>query len=121
MPALHEGGAQRQMLNLAQGVVRRGYEVDFVLAKAEGPYLPQVPDCVNLVDLSDGRPVRWGRTWKSIPALASYLRRRQPAAMLAVLNRAGCAAVLLQQFTDSTPQIVVSGTAGDRAGEASSS
>ncbi len=108
MPALHEGGAQRQMLNLAQGIADRGYAVDFVLAKAEGPYLPQVPKCVELVDLSEGRPVKWGRTWRSLPALVRYLRRRRPAAMLAVLNRAGFAAVSARRIAGVDTIIAVS-------------
>lgn len=108
MPALHEGGAQRQMLNLAQGIADRGHAVDFVLAKAEGPYLPQVPKCVELVDLSEGRPVTWGRTWRSLPALVRYLRQRRPAAMLAVLNRAGLAAVSARRMAGVETTIAVS-------------
>ena len=108
MPALHEGGAQRAMLNLAQGIADRGYAVDFVLSKAEGPYLSQVPACVDLVDLSQGRPVKSGRTLKSVPALIRYLRQRRPAAVLAVLNRAGFAAVWARRLARVETTVVVS-------------
>ncbi len=108
MPALHEGGAQRAMLNLAEGIAGRGHPVDFVLAKAEGPYLSQVPGCIDLVDLSEGRPVTWGRTLRSLPALVRYLRRRKPAAILAVLNRASFVAVWARRLARVDTAVVLS-------------
>ncbi len=44
LPGLYEGGAERTMLNLAIGIAERGYAVDLVLARAEGPFLDQVPE-----------------------------------------------------------------------------
>ena len=43
LPSLRGGGAERMMVHLARGFVERGLNVDIVLAKAEGPYLSQVP------------------------------------------------------------------------------
>ena len=43
------------MLNLATGIAHKGYPVDLVLARAEGAYLPQVPEGVRLVDLKARR------------------------------------------------------------------
>jgi glycosyltransferase involved in cell wall biosynthesis len=79
LPGLYEGGAERVFLNLAKGVAERGYPVDLVLARAEGPYLSQVPDCVRLVDLNAARVVA------SVSALSRYLRRERPAALLSAL------------------------------------
>jgi len=79
LPGLYEGGAERVMLNLAAGVVARGHPVDLVLARAEGPYMPQIPDGVRLVDLKAPRVL------SSVPALTTYLRRERPAAMLSAL------------------------------------
>jgi len=50
LPSLRGGGAERVMVNLARGFVERGLQVDLVLAKAEGPYLSQVPQSVRVVD-----------------------------------------------------------------------
>ena len=41
LPGLYEGGAERSFLNLSQGIAARGYAVDLVLARAEGPYMEQ--------------------------------------------------------------------------------
>lgn len=54
LPALYSGGAERSMLNLAEGIAHRGHIVDLVLAQTEGPYLSQVSDDVRIVDLGVG-------------------------------------------------------------------
>jgi glycosyltransferase involved in cell wall biosynthesis len=76
LPGLYEGGAERIILNLAKGVSERGYKVDLVLARAEGPYMSQIPDEVRLIDLDAPRVLG------SVPALVKYLRRERPAALL---------------------------------------
>jgi glycosyltransferase involved in cell wall biosynthesis len=80
LPDLSDGGAERIMLNLADGIAARGYPLDLVLASAQGPYLNEVPDSVRLIDLKAPRVLR------SIPSLVRYLRREQPIAMLSVLH-----------------------------------
>jgi hypothetical protein len=74
------GGGQRSMLNLAQGIAERGHAVDLVLARAEGPFLTEVPDLVRVVALKASRVLT------SVPALVRYLRRERPEAMLSVLG-----------------------------------
>ena len=79
LPGLYEGGAERIILNLAKGISARGYAVDLVLARAEGPYLPQIPDTVRLIDL------RAPRVLGSLPALVKYLQCERPTALLSAL------------------------------------
>ena len=79
LPGLYEGGAERIILNLAKGVAERNYPVDLVLARAEGPYMSQVPNSVRLIDLNAKRVMT------SVPALSRYLRHEQPAALLSAL------------------------------------
>lgn len=55
LPSLRGGGAERVMVNLARGFVERGVQVDLVLARAEGPYLSEVPEGVRVVDLGSKR------------------------------------------------------------------
>ena len=76
LPGLYEGGAERIVLNLAKGISERGYKVDLVLARAEGPYMAQIPDTVRLVDLNAPRVLG------SVPALVKYLRRERPSALI---------------------------------------
>lgn len=76
LPGLYEGGAERIVLNLAKGISGRGYPVDLVLARAEGPYMAQIPDTVRLVDLKAPRVLG------SVPALTKYLQRECPTALV---------------------------------------
>lgn len=102
LPSLEGGGAERVMLNLARGILEHGLEVDLVLAKAEGPYLKQLPIGVNVIDLGSKR------TLASIPRLASYLRRRRPQALLSALNHANMAALAAKKLSRTPTRVVVS-------------
>jgi glycosyltransferase involved in cell wall biosynthesis len=107
LPGLLGGGAERTMLNLAQGFAGRGYAVDLVLAQAEGPYLDQVPESVRLVELNTRhRSAR--RTLASLPALVRYLRREEPDGLLSALNRANIAAVWAWRLASIPGRVVIS-------------
>lgn len=79
LPGLYEGGAERVFLNLAKGISARGYSVDLVLARAEGPYMTQIPNSVRLIDLKAPRVLG------SLPALIKYLQRERPSALLSAM------------------------------------
>ena len=79
LPGLYDGGAERIMLNLVEGIAARGYPVDLVLVRAEGPFLNEVPNSVRLIDLKASRVL------SSTPALVRYLRHERPAALLSIL------------------------------------
>ena len=95
------GGAERTMLNLAQGVARRGFAVDLVLARAEGPNMAEVPSSVRLVDLGASRAIM------SLPALVSYLRRERPKVLLSVLH-ANFIALWARRLASVPTKVVIS-------------
>ena len=101
LPGLYGGGAERTMLNLAQGIAAQGYPVDLVLAHAEGPYLAQVPDSVRVVDLKTSRVL------SSLPALVRYLRQEQPTALLSALSRANIVAVWARRLAGGPERVIV--------------
>jgi glycosyltransferase involved in cell wall biosynthesis len=92
LPGLYDGGAERTMLNLAVGLVEYGFEVDLVLAQAEGPYLNEVPNSVRLVELNTTH-LSAQRTLFSLPSFVRYLRSERPDAMLSSLNYANIVAL----------------------------
>lgn len=102
VPTLAGGGAERVMVNLANAAAARGIAVDLVMVVREGPYLSQVAPQVRVVELQPG-----GRVLTAIPALASYLRRERPAAMIAALNHANVGAVLARALAGRVPTRVV--------------
>lgn len=88
VPELFGGGAERVMVNIANGLGERGWPVDLILAAARGPYLELVSPKVRIVDLDTGGVAR------AVPKLARYLRAERPAALLATLSYANVAAVV---------------------------
>ena len=101
LPSLRGGGAERVMVNLARGFVERGLQVDLVLAKAEGPYLSQVPKEVRLVDLGAQRVLY------SLPGLVRYLRQARPQAMLSTLSHANIIALWAKKLARVPTRLVV--------------
>ncbi|GIV17136.1 MAG: glycosyl transferase [Armatimonadota bacterium] len=101
MPSLAGGGAQRVFLHLAQGFAEQGYEVHLVLARAQGPYLPQVPSCVRMIDL------RASRVLTSLPGLVRYLRDQRPCALLSALDHANVVAICARWLARVPSRVIV--------------
>lgn len=95
------GGAQRVLLNLANGIANRGYSVDMVLAKAKGPYLKDISPKLRLVDL-DAR-----RALACTPALVHYLRMERPEVMLTGLSYINNIALLARRLAGSSTRVVI--------------
>lgn len=88
LPDLRGGGAERVNLDLAHEFARQGHQVEFVLMKAEGEFLPEARAEFSVVDLGVDRT-------RQIPAaLARYLRTRRPDALVANMWPLTAAAVL---------------------------
>ncbi len=101
LPSLAGGGAQKVFLHLGQGFAQRGVDVHLVLARAEGPYLPIVPNTLQRIDLGAPRVVR------SLPALVRYLRKVQPLALLSALDHANVVALWAQKLARVPTRVVV--------------
>ncbi len=71
-----DGGIGRNLVNLAEGFLQLGQQVDILLENAEGTYAAQMPDAVAV------RCLRTTHSWLGVPALASYLRVRRPQALV---------------------------------------
>lgn len=106
LPNLDGGGAERTMLNLAEGLVRRGYDVDLVLAQADGSYIEGVSKSLHIVDLGRGKRVKRFKTVRRLPALVRYLRTEKPTVMLSALTEANVVA-LCARFLARYPKRVI--------------
>lgn len=115
LSGLSGGGAQRRMLALARGFAARGHDVDFVVARGDGPFRAQVTAPVTLVPLASWParlPVVGSRRplWvlAAVPALARYLRRRRPDVLLSTSNAANLAALSLRALSRAPVPVVAS-------------
>lgn len=95
------GGVERMLVNLMRGFVAEGREVDLLLIRDQGPHLAGLPEEINRI------PLGTRHSLLAIPALARYLRRQRPRALLAVKDRAGRAAVLARGLAGTDTRLVL--------------
>ncbi len=111
LPSVRGGGAQRVVVNLAQGMSERGRRVDLVLGTAVGPFLERLPPAVRLVDLGARRLVG------SIGPLVGYLRRERPRALVSSMSHANVIALLAARLAGrGTPVMVTEHNTMSQAG-----
>ncbi len=88
LPDLRGGGAERLHINLAKSWTQRGWQVEFVLLRAEGDLLGFLPDGATIFELGVDR-IRW-----VLPALQRYLRSARPDVTLVAMWPLTCVGVL---------------------------
>lgn len=88
LPDLRGGGAERVCVDLARAFAALGHRVEFVLMDVAGEFLSEAQNEFTVVGLG-------AHQTRHVPrALASYLRRRQPQALIANMWPLTSAAVL---------------------------
>lgn len=102
IPSLHGGGAEKAMVNVANGIVRKGYSVDLILTKAEGEYLNDINKDVNIINLNKPRVLY------SILPLIKYLRNIQPHSILSAMNYVNLICIFSVWMSGVKSRIIVS-------------
>ncbi|MBK1722616.1 glycosyltransferase [Thiocystis violacea] len=98
-------GVDRAASHLLPALARRGYRVDLLKVRRHGPNLPEIPDGVRVVDLGSRH------TFACLPAVARYLRRERPAAMLSDKDRVNRVALFARALARVPTRLVLrSGT-----------
>ena len=118
---LNGGGAERVILDIAEGFSALGYDVDLLVCEARGVLLDSIPTSINLVVLNPTNQLSglWAalgasgrglsailsciasirkipRSFRFIPAIGEYLQRVRPSVLLSALPKSNIAAVLAQ-------------------------
>jgi glycosyltransferase involved in cell wall biosynthesis len=96
-----DGGVERMLVNLLDAFAARGYPVDLLLIKAQGPYWQSITPAVNVIHL------RSGHTFTSLPAVTRYLWQHRPQALLAAKERAGQVALWARRLSAVPTRVVV--------------
>lgn len=102
IPTLRGGGAERAMVGLANGFARYGYQVDLVLADANGAFKKEVSGSVRIVNLDSKRMTA------SIFKLASYLRHSRPDVLLSAMTHVNLTAIWARYFARVSTRLVIS-------------
>lgn len=101
IPDFGGGGAERIMLRLSGFFLDRGFAVDYVVVREEGPLRYLLPKKVNLIVLNSERTVF------SLPKLIMYLRKHRPNVILSTLDTANWIAALAKMLSFSDTKVVV--------------
>ena len=101
LPSLRSGGAERVILNLAQGIAERGFPVDIVLAMAQGDFLGQVPPQIRVVDLHASRVLL------GLGPLTTYLRRERPRVLISSMSHANVVALWAARLARRDTPVIV--------------
>lgn len=132
LPNLGGGGVQKNTLTIAKGLLGQGFQIDLLLCSDRGPLHCQVPEAINVVRLETAwrwrsrlgtlsagsrywapllRPVllakKPSKSLSRLPALAHYLKQRQPAALLSATVHLNIEAVLARKFAATSTRVVV--------------
>jgi len=95
------GGAERVMLQLAEGFSESGHPVDLVLARAEGPLLLEVPSGVQVVDLKTRNPVMM------FFRLIKYLRKNRPGVLLSPFEVTSVIAIVARKISGLPIRVII--------------
>jgi glycosyltransferase involved in cell wall biosynthesis len=87
-PDFGGGGAERMMLRLSDFFLNKGFLVDYIVVRKEGPLQYLIPQQANIIVLNSKRTVF------SLPKLVAYLRNRRPNVILSTLHTANWIAAL---------------------------
>ena len=102
LPNLYGGGAERVSVNLLKGMVgRENLVLDLVLGIAEGSFMEQVPEGVNIINLKSPRVAT------AILPLVKYLKTAQPDALLSHLGHANVIALFANRLAGSKTKLAV--------------
>lgn len=115
LPDLGAGGAEHAMVRLGHGLALRGIAVDFVLTKAKGAFLAEVPANACVIDLDAHRVI------SSLPRLVKYLRHEKPDAMLSIMGHLNIVALWARSIARVSTRLIVSERSTDLDPEADKS
>jgi glycosyltransferase involved in cell wall biosynthesis len=95
------GGAERVMLNLADGLSTCGHRVDLVLVQAVGEYLDTIPAHIRVIHLNAPRLLN------AVPALSRYLQENQPKTLISALEDTNIVAILARRLARVPTRLIV--------------
>lgn len=101
VPTLKGGGAERNMIKLANGFAERGYSVDMLLVEYEGPYKKDLSNEVRVVELGGARTIT------CLPSLIKYLAKENPAAILSTTLFANVITLVAKYLSFTSARIVI--------------
>lgn len=105
-PTLAGGGVERNGVKVSRELLRRGFDVDIVLANASGPLANEVPSGARVVDLN--LRLGGGRLVLAVGPLAKYLSREKPDVLWSNMTEVNVIAIAATLSASHRPWCIVS-------------
>ena len=98
---LREGGAERNVARLLNGVVARGVPTELVVIERRGSFFDELDRRVRVVELAQKR------TMTSVLGLKRYIEQRRPVALVSSLTHTNVAAILANRLARPRTRLIV--------------
>lgn len=105
IPDLSVGGAEQVTVNIVNGLAARGHNVELLLSRYEGELRDELDEEVTVVMLEPDRTGVFGVA-AHLPALVSYLRRREPALFLPHLRHPSLVSLAINRTLDFETKVI---------------
>lgn len=103
LPDFNDGGVEKVTINLALGLMKRGYHVEFVCFNKKGNFLPEIPQSIDVHELKVKRAI------ESIPKLAAYLKREKPSVLISAKHYINTSALIANRLSGGKTKVIVTG------------
>lgn len=100
-PSLRGGGAEKVVVNLANGLARRGCEVDVVLVRAHGSLRDDLTSQVTVHDL------RCNRVASSLLPLKRYLEQYRPEVLISFMSHTNVISIWARMISRWRPCLII--------------
>jgi glycosyltransferase involved in cell wall biosynthesis len=101
LPSLRGGGAERVMLNIGKGLSEDSCKIEYVLVKATGSFLKQVPTECRVIDLGARKALT------ALPSLIRYLKSQKPTVVLSSLPHINLTAIFAVLIARTNTKVVL--------------
>ena len=102
LPSLQGGGAERVIVNIANGLINLDCDVDLVLVNAKGPFLKYVDSRIKIINLNSPRLLY------AIPKIIGYIRKNKANAILSVMNYVNLVVILCKILSFANVRLIAS-------------
>lgn len=96
-----EGGVERMILNLAEGLSEIGCRVDLLCIRKDSPHLRQLPSSINVISLGIRHALQ------AVYPVARYLKKVGPDGLIAAKDRAGQAAIVARWLSGAKTRLAI--------------
>jgi len=95
-----DGGVEKMAINLMQGMLELGREVEVLRIKSQGRFVKHIPAPVKVIQLPASH------NYLNIPFLCKYLHKKRPGSILAFKERAIVSLAIAKRITGSKVKII---------------